>query len=485
MTKVKKHSLLREDIKLVDSIKVHSRELSERLLEVVALYNLSKSLNINFQMDNIFGEIEELLKDSLAINDFSIMLLDDSGKELSLYSANSSTFEAAKGVSFKVGEGITGLVAKTCESILIQDVSKDSRFLYYKGKKKDIGSFLSVPLINKNDELLGVCNIHKKEINGFRESDMVVYNAVAHHISLALENSKIFQEVKKLAITDELTQSYSRRYFIDALEKEISVSQRREYNFSIIMVDIDFFKSINDNYGQIVGDDVLIKLAEVMRANTRQGDVIARYGGEEFLILLPGIDKKNALDVAEKIRSKIEKDLVVKVKGRAAARTTISSGVVTFPESGKTSGELISAVDELLYHAKRTGRNKVCGSIKKESQRKVSDNKRNDVRYFVSMSASSKPNYVQFIEMNIKDQWMMCIVDDISKNGFKGIIDFEPKKGTEFQCRVISKSDVIPSELFYASIMHKEKIRKGRYAVGVEVAGNSTVWKNLYSHICT
>lgn len=122
---------VKEDLKIINEIKRHGKELTERFLEVLALYSLSKGLNVTFSMDNIIEAINGLLKDTLRINDFSIMLLNEKGEKLSIYTANSETLAATKDLSFKLGEGISGLVAKTGKAILVKDVSKDKRFLYY------------------------------------------------------------------------------------------------------------------------------------------------------------------------------------------------------------------------------------------------------------------------------------------------------------------------------------------------------------------
>ncbi len=480
MAMLKKNTWEKSADQLLISAKRHSNALAERLLEVFALYNLSKNLNITLYSDNIFAEVEGLLMDSLRISDFSIMLLDEKGEALTVWKANQGTYEATKKVSFKVGEGISGLVVKGKKPILVQNVREDKRFLHYKGKKTTIGSFYSTPLQTKQAGIMGVLNIHKPEIKGFKESDLMVFNEAASHISQALENSKIFQNTRKQAITDELTQLHSRRFFMEALDKEISNALRHQGVFSIIMVDVDHFKPINDTYGHLVGDNILKRLAEIMKNYIRQGDTLARYGGEEFILLLPGIGKAETSVVAEKLRSQVEKSLTIDCENGPPENVTISAGIASFPQSGESMTDIIGCADKYLYYAKRTGRNKVCYSIEEDSlSRKKSEEKRVEKRLPISLKVAKKLSEVQYIEMSLNGKWIMCVVSDICQKGFKGSVEFEPEAGLECQCKLVSPSAMVTQDSFSARIMHSNKTKK-RYSIGVEVFDNMKVWNEFY-----
>ncbi len=478
----KKVFRIEDDLKLIETIKQHSHELTEKFYEVMALYNFSKGLNNIFHNDNFMEAINKLLQDSLRIEDYSIMLLDEKGERLSICIANPSTFEATKDLSFKVGEGISGLVAKTGKAILVNDVHKDKRFLYYKGRKKGIGSFFSVPLKSNKVKLVGLLNLHKKEVNGFRKDDLLIYQAVAQQIAQAFDNSRVFKNLKKLSITDELTQLHSRRYLNDALDKYLNSSQRNHSVFSIILIDIDYFKKINDQHGHLFGDRVLRKLAEFLKKNSRQSDIASRYGGEEFVLLLQGTETIKAIKVAEKLRKTVEKNLKIDGKKSPSIKITISAGVASYPESGKTSIELMAAADKNLYQAKRTGRNKVCASIHTKPKKDLID-KRINARFPIGLRDRIDQDYFQSFEMKVKGQWKSCWFEDISKNGFRSIVDFEAKTGSAFEYRILKKNPVVHTESFSGRIMHREKIKKEKYSVGIEVDQLSEAWNNIYSSL--
>ena len=362
-------------------------------------------------------------------------------------------------------------------------MSKDSRYLRYKVEKTDIGSFYSVPLKNKNNRVIGVFNVHRNEVDGFRQTQVALFNEVALQIAQALEKSIIFQETRKLAITDDLTQLNSRRYFMDALEKEISKSERNHSTFSLIMIDVDHFKSVNDTYGHPAGDGILKKLSSLLKSITRKGDITARFGGEEFIVLLPGASEKHAVSIAEKIRLQAEKYLTLKQKNRSLKKVTISAGVSSFPESGKKNSELLTSVDEYLYFAKNEGRNKVYSASLDKSPENV-EGKRIYERHQVSLRFCKATNLIQFIEINIRNQWKMCIVDDVSKRGFKGCIEFElPKKSKKLYFRVFSSAEAISHDVFHGVVAYRNQVTDGRYSIGIEIIDKHDKWEDLFEKI--
>ncbi len=182
----RKKTTAQGSFKLLNSTKRQIDGLSERLFEIIALYNLSKSLNINLEIDSILIEAEKFTKHSLGIDGFSILLLDEKGETLTVRDANRSSREKIKNVSFKMGEGISGLVAQNGKSILVKDINKDSRYLHYKGEKTSTGSFYSIPLKNKNKMVFGVFNIHRNEVGSFKQNNLTLFNEVAIQIAQAL-----------------------------------------------------------------------------------------------------------------------------------------------------------------------------------------------------------------------------------------------------------------------------------------------------------
>ena len=177
------------------------------------------------------------------------------------------------------------------------------------------------------------------------------------YLAKYLLKSRDFEYQYKLATTDGLTELYNHRYFQDTLKKEIDLSKRYEHEFSLIIIDIDFFKKFNDKYGHQVGDTVLKTVAQILKKNTRATDYVCRYGGEEMSIILPQTSRKEAMINAQRICKAVAEN-TLKV-GNTEVNITISLGVSTFPKDGETPQKIIECADKALYYAKEHGRNQV------------------------------------------------------------------------------------------------------------------------------
>ena len=178
------------------------------------------------------------------------------------------------------------------------------------------------------------------------------------YLAKYLLKSRDFEHQYKLATTDGLTELYNHRYFQDTLKKQIDTAKRYEQEFSLIIIDIDFFKKFNDTYGHQVGDAVLRTVAQILKKNTRATDYVCRYGGEEMSIILPQTSKKEALVNAQRICDAVAKT-PLKVNNNTEVNITISLGVSAFPQDGDTPQKLIECADKALYYAKEHGRNQV------------------------------------------------------------------------------------------------------------------------------
>jgi two-component system cell cycle response regulator len=180
-------------------------------------------------------------------------------------------------------------------------------------------------------------------------------------------------ELERLSVTDELTGLANRRRLMAELERELRRSERHGRPFSILMLDVDRFKSFNDTYGHPAGDALLKRLANTLRKCVRDVDMVARYGGEEFLVMLPETPAADAAMVAERIRASTEADRFTPDGGSAALNVTVSIGSAAFPDDAKTPDTLIEAADQALYRSKESGRNRVTASKHPKAKTKAGD----------------------------------------------------------------------------------------------------------------
>jgi diguanylate cyclase (GGDEF)-like protein len=220
---------------------------------------------------------------------------------------------------------------------------------------REAASRMSIPLISFG-QTLGVLTLHSSKVDAFRESELQSLESVADICANSIQNAHYVERVKQLAYLDGLTGIFNRRFFELRIMEEVERARRYGSTMAVIMTDIDQFKRLNDEFGHLLGDEVLRQVSSVFHQQLRKTDVVCRYGGEEFALLLTQTNAEQAFVVAEKLRRMVEKWQFPGVP-RAI---TISAGVAAFPQHGKNRDELVRAADSGLYLAKQNGRNRVC-----------------------------------------------------------------------------------------------------------------------------
>jgi diguanylate cyclase (GGDEF)-like protein len=219
-------------------------------------------------------------------------------------------------------------------------------------------SRMSIPLVSFG-QTLGILALHGDRSDAFRETDFQSLESVADICATAIQNAHYVERVKQLAYLDGLTGIFNRRFFELRIMEEIERARRYGTGMAVIMADLDQFKRLNDEFGHLLGDEVLRQASSIFHQQVRRIDVVCRYGGEEFAILLTQTNAEQGLSVGEKLRKAVEN-----WQFPGVPRTvTISAGVAAFPDHGTTRDDLIRAADTGLYTAKQAGRNRVCAAI--------------------------------------------------------------------------------------------------------------------------
>jgi diguanylate cyclase (GGDEF)-like protein len=219
---------------------------------------------------------------------------------------------------------------------------------------ENAGSELFLPLISAGRPQ-GVLVVAATSADAFHSDDIAMFESVADICATAIQNAYYFQQVEQLAYVDGLTGVSNRRHFERRIAEEIERAARYDSTLSVIMLDLDHFKKINDEFGHLLGDEVLRSISLIFQQGLRKPDCCCRYGGEEFAIILPETSGPKAVLVAEKLRQ-----LVAAYEFPGVPRpVTISAGVADFPRCGTTRDDLVGAADDSLYLAKQAGRNRV------------------------------------------------------------------------------------------------------------------------------
>jgi len=331
--------------------------------EVAVFQELGKALTSSLQLDQVLRTIMEKIDEFLRPENWSLLLLDEAKQELYFELAVGKASPALKDVRIKIGQGIAGWVAQNGETVVVPDTAKDTRFF---GKvdektKTETQSIVAVP-VKFRDTCLGVIElINCVGPEGFDPRDLKLLEALSDFAAIALENARHVKRIHELTITDDCTTLYNARHMGFILDTEIYRSQRYNYEFSLVFIDLDYFKQVNDTHGHLVGSRLLAEIGNSLKNKCRLIDFAFRYGGDEFVLLLPQTSKENALNVARRLHKLIRESVWLAAEN-LNIHVTPSLGVASYPVDSKTKEGLLHLADEAMYLVKNTSRDAVAAA---------------------------------------------------------------------------------------------------------------------------
>ena len=307
--------------------------------------------------------MEDYQADALATDRVLINLVDQDAEEVVHFARGGKGEDPVELIPYReLWEGLSGWVLRNKEPALsshgIPD-PRESQEVQNKRAKAGVGDVIVAPLIFRDQVLGTITAANRPEQRRFTARDVELLMTVAQHTTVAIENAWLFEEMQRLAITDDLTGVHNRRYIFTRGVQEFERARRHHHPLTAIMLDIDKFKPINDQFGHAVGDKVLRILAQGCRNLMREYDEFGRSGGEEFLMILPETSLEEGLQVAERLRRYVEKaSLPAALKGH---QVSISLGVAERTEEDHSFHQLVERADQAMYLAKERGRNQVAG----------------------------------------------------------------------------------------------------------------------------
>jgi diguanylate cyclase (GGDEF)-like protein len=346
---------------LFENSETTKNELDHKVFNLMTLQQSGKVLSSTLDLNELINISIDMFLETVWSNKGILMLFSDDRPELEVKAFKGMSKEEILELKKDPAETwAMTTIEKEKKPILAQELASKSSYQSYSTINRNLPFAVYVPML-KEGELYGVVKVGPK-INGepFTENDLEFFATLSSQAVIAFENARLYS----LAITDSITKLYVHRYFQLRLDEEVARSRRYNSTISLLMCDIDHFKSINDNYGHQQGDLILKEISKILRKNVRTTDIAARYGGEEFAIILPETTQADAKIVAERIRRDVSQyEFASIIPGQPPLKCSISIGVAGFPLNADNKDQLIQKADSSLYRAKDMGRNKVilCG----------------------------------------------------------------------------------------------------------------------------
>lgn len=311
-------------------------------------FNLTSNLELRGVLDTVVAEALHLVKGAQDANIF-------------LYQDDQLKFGAALDVSgvrnhliaMPREDGLTYSVARTKKTMVVDDVSHHPMFAKVSPEMR--GSIMGIPLM-MGEVVVGVMNMSRPHVGGFTQAEMRLISLLADQAAVAIINARLHQAVSNQALSDTLTGLPNRRALDARMDSEVKRAIRYGRSFAVLMMDMDGFKSINDTWGHLFGDQVLYELAQFLNSKLRSTDFLARYGGDELTMILPEADLVNANLLGEKLRKYLAEFEITQPDGNRR-HLGVSGGIAVYPRHGRSASDLLRAADEALYRAKKHSRN--------------------------------------------------------------------------------------------------------------------------------
>jgi len=339
---------------LATKLRVFQRALRSRVERRDALLDIVRAVNTTLEPNKIADLIVERAATWVPAPCWAVVASDLGGQ---------SSVLADRGLTPEMGPaiyGIAGWVMQRGEDFVTADLRVDTRL-----SDPTVGAVIAFPLSSRGRRVGALIGLDR--VASAREPRMAVSNLRAVRVLLepaavALDNALQLKQAKELSVTDDLTHLYNSRYLNEVLRRETKRASRSRRPLSLLFVDLDGFKSINDSHGHLCGSRALVEAGAVVRGSARETDVVARFGGDEFALVLPDTGGEGAFQVGERIRDRIAEHRFLADEG-LDIRLTASVGVATLPDVAAGSDELIHAADMAMYLVKQSGKNGIRAAI--------------------------------------------------------------------------------------------------------------------------
>jgi diguanylate cyclase (GGDEF)-like protein len=321
------------------------------------LTDVVKTANSILEPGKVVELVMEKVRELIPAEAWSLLMVDEEKQELVFEAAEGARGREVTAYRVKIGEGVAGWVAQTGKPAIVNDTARDRRFTPRLDARTQFAtrSVLCAPLVSRG-HTIAVLELINKLGGRFTRADLELMLTLVEPCAIALENAILFQRTEQLTITDDLTKLFNSRYLNLYLGREIKRCKRHGIPLSVIFLDLDGFKGINDQYGHLAGSGTLTEVGAILAEGVRESDILARYGGDEFVVVLPETPASGALVIAERLRRAIEENHFLASQG-LSARISASFGIAAYPDHALTPEALIQKADQAMYRVKEREKN--------------------------------------------------------------------------------------------------------------------------------
>ena len=333
-----------------------------QLYELKIFHDVAKALTSTLDLDTILQTIMEKMAAYFEPATWSFLMIDDASHEPYYAASVGKAAEGLASLRLTDGSALADWVIKRGEALVIENVNADpsidpdSRADWFEGSC----SVVCVPVMT-GGKVLGVIGLVNIDMAVYTSSQMLL-QTLADYAAIAIENARAVKRIQELSITDDCTGLYNARHLFTVIAEELHRSARFGYEFTLLFLDLDHFKRINDQYGHIVGSKLLAQVGDCLRESLRLVDSAFRYGGDEFAILLPQTSRDAGLRVARRIAKVLHQRHWLH-DGDSHVELHASIGVACYPVDGTTPQALVQRADDMMYAVKQAGRNNIAVSV--------------------------------------------------------------------------------------------------------------------------
>jgi diguanylate cyclase (GGDEF)-like protein len=328
---------------------------SKQMDHLRVFHDVARALTQTLELEDILRTIMDKMAQFFGPERWSMLMVDEKAQQLYYAIAVGEDAESLRALRIPLGEGVAGWVASTGNTLVVPDVSLDTQWDAFSRAHPELNihSIACIP-IRSGDKTLGVIQLLNSKLDLMSEYSNSFLRILCDYAAIAIQNARSVQLIHELTITDDCTGLFNARHLYTMLDEQVAIAAaKREHQFSLLFVDLDHFKEVNDTHGHLVGSRLLAEVGNLMKRSLGAENASFRYGGDEFVALLPGLGKQAAIEATMRLWEDLRKNSFLSSQGLNLSLAG-SFGLATFPEDGNNVQAIIRSADTQMYAAKTT-----------------------------------------------------------------------------------------------------------------------------------